>query len=64
MMLQTSNELLDDRAEGKIDSFFFFFQNHIQSTIISQFLASDSFREAISKHIFISCNEHSQGFTS
>ena len=63
MMLQTSDELLDDRAEGKIDSFFFF-HNHIQSTIISQFLASDSFREAISKHIFISCNEHSQGFTS
>lgn len=63
MVLQISDELLDDRAEGKIDSFFFF-QNHIQSTIISQFLASDSFREAISKHIFISCNEHSQGFTS
>lgn len=40
------------------------FLKQTQFTIISQFLASDSFGEAISKHISISCNEHSQGFTS
>lgn len=40
------------------------FQDQIQSIITSQFLASESFGEAISKHIFISCNECSQGFIS